>query len=118
MEAARSEILRRNALPDSRAAFSRDLASGIDPCTAAASALLSYLSARLELPMEGITRPALLRQLEDAGVGPDLRRRVDDTLAMGEAVRFAPSAGVFSAPEYQAERTVQLLDEVEEAIST
>ena len=116
LEAARSGILRRSALPDARAAFSRDLDSGIDPMTASASALLSYLSARLESPMEGITRPALLRQLEDAGVGADLRRRVDDALTMGEAVRFAPSAGVSSGPGDQAQRTVQLLDELEGAM--
>ena len=115
-EEARSEILRRSALPDARAALARGLASGIDPRTVAASALLSYLSARLELPAERIARPALLRRLEDVGVSPDLRRRVEDALAIAEAARFAPSAGVSGASGGQAERAVQLLDELEEGI--
>ena len=116
LEAARAENLRRSALPDARAALSRAVASGVDPGAASADALLSYLSARLELPVSGMTRGELLRQLQEAGAGTDLLQRVEETLAMGEAARYAPSPNVSGGPGNQAERTARLLEELEEAI--
>ena len=116
LEAARAENLRRSALPDARASLSRAVASGVDPGAASADALLSYLSARLELPVSGMTRGELLRQLQEAGAGTDLLQRVEETLANGEAARYAPSPNVSGGPGNQAERTARLLDELEEAI--
>ena len=115
-QAARTESLRRSALPDARAALSRAVSSGVDLTAASADALLPYLSTRLELPGSGVTRRALLRQLQEAGAGTDLVQRVEDTLAMGEAARYAPSPDVSVGPGGQAERTAQLLDDLEEAI--
>ncbi len=116
LETVRAENLRRSALPDARAALSRAVASGADARAASADALLSYLSARLELPVSGMTRRALLRQVQEAGAGTDLAQRMEDTLAMGEAARYAPSPDVSGGPGGQAERTAQLLDELEEAV--
>ena len=116
LDAARAENLRRDALPDARGALSRAVASGIDARVASGDALLSYVSARLEMSPSGVTTGALLRNLHDAGVGDDLAQRVEETLAVGEATRYAPSPDVAGSPGDQAERTIQLLEQLEEAI--
>ena len=116
LDAARAENLRRDALPDARGALSRAVASGIDARVASGDALLSYVSARLEMSPSGVTTGVLLRNLHDAGVGDDLAQRVEETLAVGEATRYAPSPDVAGSPGDQAERTIQLLEQLEEAI--
>lgn len=116
LEAARADNLRRSALPDARAALARALASGVDPGIASADALLSYFSARFELPGSGLPREMTLRRLTETSVAADIVHRVEDTLVVGEALRYAPSPDVSGGLAGQAERTVQLLDELEEAI--
>ena len=59
---ARAEVLRDNALPDARAALARAVSSGGDSRIVATEALLSYLSARLETQVSGMTREALISQ--------------------------------------------------------
>ena len=113
-EAARAEAQRRSALPDARAVLARAVASGEDPGVAAANAVLSYLSARLEIQLSGLTREALLRRLGEAGVQPELRERVNDCLTEGESARYTPPAG---GPAGAADHASQLMGELEEAIS-
>ena len=116
LAAARAESIRRNALPNARAALARAVASGVDPRVAAAEAVLSYLSARLEFPMAGLTREALLRQIGDAGVQPALTASLNEFLAAGEAARYTPPAGGPAGAAGHAERASQLLGELEGAI--
>ena len=118
LEAARTELLRRSALPDARASLARAVASGIHPSVASADALLSYLSSRLEIKARGITHGEMLRHLGKAGLDKDLTQRVENTLAAGEAARYAPSPDVTGGPGDQVERTAQLLGELEEAIGS
>ena len=116
MEIARAASLRRNALPDARSALAHAVASGDDPRVAAGGAVLSYLSARLEAPVSGLTREELLRRLRRAGVPPNLEFRVEDTLATGEAAKYAPLAGDVAKKRDSAERAAQLLADLEGAI--
>ena len=116
-EAARAEALRNNALPHARAVLARAVASGEDPGVAAANAVLSYLSARLEIQLSGLTREALLRRLGEAGVQPELRERVNDCLTEGESARYTPPVGGFAGGRSHTELALQLMDELEEAIS-
>ena len=118
LEAARAEILRRSALPNARASLERAGSSGVDPAIASASALHSYLVARLELTVSGMTRSELLRHLSESGVDVDLTQRVEDTLAAGEAARYAPSPELSAGRMYQIEGTAQLMDELEEAMGS
>ena len=118
LEAARAEILRRSALPDARASLARAVASGVDLSIASADVLQSYLAARVELAVGGMTRGELLRHLSEAGADVGLTQRVEDILAAGEAARYAPSPEVSSVRGNQTERTAQLLDELEEAIGS
>ena len=116
-EAARAEALRRSALPDARGVLARAVASGEDPGVAAANAVLSYLSARLEIQLSGLTREALLRRLGEAGVQPELRERVNDCLTEGESARYTPPAGGPAGAAGHADHAFQLMGELEEAIS-
>ena len=116
-EAARAEAQRRSALPDARAVLARAVASGEDPGVAAANAVLSYLSARLEIQLSGLTREALLRRLGEAGVQPELRERVNDCLTEGESARYTPPAGGPAGAAGHADHALQLMGELEEAIS-
>ncbi len=118
LEAARAELLRRRALPDAQAALARAADSGIDPKAASADALLSYLSARLELRTGAMTRGDMLRHLSKAGVEADLAERVEDILSAGEASRYTPSPVASGGAGDVMERTAQLLDELEEAIGS
>ena len=117
-EAARAETRRRNALPNARTGLSRAVSSGVDPAVAASEAVLSYLSARLETPVSGSTREALLRRLEEAGVQPELQERVNDSLTEGESARYTPPGGSFASDLSHSDRALQLMDELERAIST
>ena len=116
-EAARAETQRRSALPDARAVLARAVASGEDPGVAAANAMLSYVSARLEIQLSGLTREALLRRLGEAGVLPELRERVNDCLTEGESARYTPPAGGPAGAAGHADHALQLMGELEEAIS-
>ena len=117
-EAARAEVLRNSALPDARAALARALSSGGDPRIAASVALLSYLSGRLEMPVSGLTREALFRRLREAGVASDLEQRVAEILTAGESARYTPPATSSGATGNHADLTLQLLYELEEALTS
>ena len=117
LEAARAETQRRSALPDARSALSRAVSSGVDPKVAAAEAVMSYLSARLETPLSGSTRESLIRRLEEAGVQPELQERVNDSLTEGESARYTPPGGSFASDLSHSDRALQLMDELERAIS-
>ena len=93
------------------------MASGEDPGVAAANAVLSYLSARLEIQLSGLTREALLRRLGEAGVMPELRERVNDCLTEGESARYTPPAGGSAGAAGHADHALQLMGELEGAIS-
>ena len=116
-EAARAEGLRNNALPDARAALARAVNSGSAPRVAASEALLSYLSARLEIQGSGMTREALLRRLREAGVGSDLEERVGEVLTEGESARYTPPAGGPGGAGNYSDQVSQLLDELEGALT-
>ena len=117
LEAARAEALRRSALPDARAALSRAVSSDGDPTVAAAEAVLSYLSARLETLVSGLTREALLSQLREAGVEPELLDRVSEFLSAGESARYTPPDAGSAGAGGHSELASQLLGDLEEAIS-
>ena len=116
-EAARAEGLRNNALPNARAALARAVNSGSDPRVAASQALLSYLSARLEMQGSGMTREALLRRLREARVGSDLEDRVGEVLTEGESARYTPPAGSPGGAGNYPDHVSQLLDELEGALT-
>ena len=116
LEAARAESLRRNALPNARTALARAVTAGVDPRVASADGVLSYLSARLEVAVGGMTREALLRRLREAGVQPELMDRANEILAAGEAARYAPTAGAPVGAAGDAEQASQFLGELEGAI--
>ena len=115
-EAARAEAQQRSALPDARAALSRAVSSGGDPRVAASEAVLSYLSARLETRVSGLTRESLLGQLREGGVEPEVLDRVNEVLSAGESARYTPTdTGPVGAGGH-AERASQLLGDLEAAI--
>ena len=116
LEAARAEALKRNALPDAQESLSRVLNTGVDPRAATAQAVLSYLSARLETPVSGLTSQALLVRIREAGVGSDLERRVEEILCVGEAASYTPRADESLETRDYAKRASQLLSELEGAI--
>ena len=115
-EAALASSRRRNALPNARAILARAAASGDDPRVAAADAVQSYLSDRLGVPLGGLTREALGRRLQDAGIPPDLGHRVDDTLAAGERARYTPQPSSTGGKTDQVEHADQLLADLDGAI--
>ena len=116
-EEARAEIRRNSALPDSRAGLARAVASGTDPRVAGSEAVLSYLSARLEMQVSGVTREALLQRLREAGISPDLEERVAEVLTAGESARYAPSAAGTAGAGNHADRVSQLMGELEEVLT-
>ena len=115
-EDALASSRRRNALPNARTVLARAAASGGDPRVAAADAVLSYLSDRLGVPLGGLTREALGRRLQDAGVPADLGQRVDYTLAAGEATRYTPQPSSTGGKTDQVEPADQLLADLDGAI--
>ena len=115
-QAARSEARRYSAMPNARAALSRGAASGQDPRIAASEALLSYLSAVLEMDLKGRTHEALLRALRNAGVSRELEDQVSEMLTAGETARYMPSAvGIAGVARY-VDDCYRLLDELEEKV--
>ena len=117
LEAARAETQRRSALPDARSALSRAVSSGVDPKVAAAEAVMSYLSARLETQVRGSTRESLIGRLRESGVEPELIDRVGEFLSAGESARYTPPDAGSAGEGGHAERASHLLGELEEAIS-
>ena len=117
LEASRADSLRLNALPSARTALTRAVTSGVDPRIASADSVSSYLSAQFEAPVGGLTREALLGRLHESGVSPDLERRVEDILAVGEAARYTPPASGSVGAGDHADRASQLLVELDEAIN-
>ena len=116
LESARAASLRRNALPAARSSLARAVASGNDPRIAAADAVMSYLSARLEIPLAGLTRETLLRKLRESGASTGLTDRVEAALSAGETARYIPLAGNTGRDQDHAEDIAQLLADLEEAI--
>ena len=92
------------------------MAKGVDARVASAQALVSYLSARLETPVGVLIRQTLLRSLREAGVGSDLERRVEDVLSSGEAASYAPQGEDSVGTRDLANRSSQLLTELEGVI--
>ena len=115
-EAVRAQALRDSALSDARTVLAHAVSSGVDPSVAASEAILAYVSARLETPVNGLTREALMQRLRDAGVPPVLEDRVSETLAAGESARYIPPGSSPGGAGNRAQRTSQLLGELEEAI--
>ena len=66
LETALAVSRRQSALPDARTSLARAVASGKDPRVASAEAIVSYLSARLDTPVGGLTHEALLLRLREA----------------------------------------------------
>ena len=116
LESARAASLRLNALPDARSSLARAVASGNDPRIAAADAVMSYLAARLETPLAGLTREILLRRLRESGASSGLTDRVEAALSAGETARYIPAAENTGRGRDYAEDAGQLLAELEEAI--
>ena len=79
--------------------------------------MLSYISARLETPLAGLTREALLRQLQEAGASSDLIVRVEAALSAGETARYTPMVVDANRGAAYAEDAAQLFAELEEAFS-
>ena len=115
-EAASAEVRRNSALPDARAALSRVATSGQDSRGVASEAVLSYLSARLEIDLKGQTREALLRTLHDAGVSSELGERVSEVLTEGESAKYTPAAESPGGGNH-TEHALQLMDELEGALA-
>ena len=115
LESARAASLRLNALPDARSSLARDIASGGDPKIAAADAVMSYLSARLEIPLAGLTRETLLRRLRESGASTGLTDRVEAALSAGESARYIPAEENTGRGQDHAGDIAQLLADLEEA---
>ena len=116
-ETARAEAMRNRALPNARAALARTVDSGGDPRVAASAAMLSYLSARLETQVSGLTREALFQKLREGGVSSDLEDRVGEVLNAGESARYTPAAVSPGGAGGHADRASQLLGELEGALA-
>ena len=112
-EAARAEARRNNALPHARAALARAAASREDPSVAASAALLSYLTARLELQAAGATREMLFVKLREWGISPELEERINEALTAGESARYTPSGMSAPGADSHVEQVSQLLVEIE-----
>lgn len=111
-EAALATSRQRNALRNARAVLSR---SGADSRIAAADAVLSYMSDRLDAQLGGLTRDSLQRRLGRAGVSTDIAQRVEDILAAGELARYSPVAVGVEHTDDLVERAIRLLTDLEEA---
>lgn len=116
LEASRAVSRRQSDLTEARSALARAMAAKADSRVVAAGAVMSFLSARLELPPVGLTREALLRLLGEAGVQPELAERVDGILAAGETAGYTPSVAGAAEIGDHAEQAMQLLGELDEAI--
>ena len=116
-DAARAEARRNSALPGARAALNRATALGDDPRVAASGALLSYLSARLELQVAGATRETLFSRLREVGISPELEDRISEVLTAGESARYTPHAASSGSAGDHAGRALRLMDELEEVLA-
>ena len=114
-EAALATSRQQNALRNARSVLRRATEAGLDTRVASADALLSYMSDRLDVAVGGLTRDSLLQWLGEAGVSSGLAQRVEDTLALGEEARYSPVGDGAGRREDLAERTAQLLTDLEEA---
>lgn len=117
-EAALAGARRRNALPNARSNLQRAVAAGEDQAVASADAVTSYLNDRLGDPMSGRTRDALGERLMSIGVTDELVERVKETLALGETARYTPDLSYAGAPNDVAERTVQILIDLDGALES
>ena len=115
-QAALAGARRRNALPNARSSLGRAVAAGEDRAVASADAVMSYLNDRLGSPVSGLTREALGKQLLDVGVASELAERVEETLELGEAARYAPGLSHAGAPNEDTERATRLLIELDGAL--
>ena len=115
-EASLADSRRRNALPNAQDALGRAMAGGDSHSIAAAAAVSSYLSDRFGESLTGLTREALVKRLQDAGVPTDLTERVEDTLASGEAARYTPEDSSLGPADDRIERASHLLVELDGAI--
>ena len=107
---------KRNALPEARNALARAGQSGADPRVAVADILSEYLSARLDMPVTGLTHEAVDRWLQGLGVPLELALQVEGILGAAEMAKYAPEVGDALAAEEHFERAARLLNEIEEAI--
>lgn len=92
------------------------VADGHDYSIAAADAVSSYVSDRFGVSLTGLTRDALIEQLIDAGVTTELARQIENTLASGEAARYAPESPSAGHEEDRVKSATQLLTELDGAI--
>ena len=107
---------KRNALPEARNALARAGESGADPRVAVADILSEYLSARLDMPVTGLTHEAVDRWLQGLGVPLELALQVEGILGAAEMAKYAPEVDDALAAEEHFERAARLLNEIEEAI--
>ena len=107
---------KRNALPEARNALARAGQSGADPRVAVADILSEYLSARLDMPVTGLTHEAVDRWLQGLGVPLELALQVEGILGAAEMAKYAPEVDDALAAEEHFERAARLLNEIEEAI--
>ena len=107
---------KRNALPEARNALARAGQSGADPRVAVADILSEYLSARLDMPVTGLTHEAVDRWLQGLGVPLELALQVEGILGAAEMAKYAPEVGDALAAEEHFERAARLLNDIEEAI--
>lgn len=116
-EASRAQDLRNSALPDARTSLTRATASGVDARVAASEALLSYLTRRLELVGIGATRETLLSRLRERGIRPELENMVSELLSEGETARYTPDTARPGSDGDHADRSLQLMEEIEGALA-
>ena len=109
-------VRKRNALPEARNALARAGQSGADPRVAVADILSEYLSARLDMPVTGLTHEAVDRWLQGLGVPLELALQVEGILGAAEMAKYAPEVDDALAAEEHFERAARLLNEIEEAI--
>ena len=84
---------------------------------AAAEAVLSYLSARLDIHASVLTRQDLLLRLQEAGAPEDMGRRVERVLAIGDEGRYKPDDTSDGNTRDLVSEVGLLLDDLEEAFN-
>ena len=116
LETARTESRQRNALANARNTLSRAADGGDVPTAVAANALLSYLSDRLGEYMTGLTSDGGGLRMQSASVPHDLADRAVNLISRGEEARFAPGEEYGVGTSSNVERTIQILNDLDEAI--